>query len=96
MKELETPNKQKPETELSVQMKQQKEFKLIGSQKYHNGHKCWEYNTETKEIKEAEYERTDIEWNKVGELKHRSKRVIVKENCIYVTALNKQNALKKI
>lgn len=97
MKELESPNTLKPDTELSVQLKQQKEFKLIGHQGYHNGHKCWEYNTETKEINEAEYERTDIVWSEAdSKLKKRNKRVIVKQNCIYVTALNKTNALKKL
>ena len=55
------------------------------------GQKCWELNKITGELKEAEYETTYVKLGK--ELVTR--KVIRKDYCDYVLAINKRNAEKK-
>lgn len=96
MKELETPLTQKPETQIVTQVKQQKEFKKLGSESYHLGHICFEYNTVTGEIVQAKYKKMDIHWNEATNLREKVKSLIVNPDCIYRTALNAANVIKKL
>ena len=58
-----------------------------------SGHSCFEYNVKTNELCLASYTRGEIENGGV------MKKVDMKEDCVYITALNFKNAtrhLKKI
>ena len=76
--------------EVSVKQKKQIEHQLIGNLVPHDGHKIWEINKETLEIKEAKF--TNTTYQMFGDNK---KEIIVKDGFSYVSALNKNNALKK-
>lgn len=91
MKELEKYEKINTESEIVVPIK--KELKLIGTLKPQKGHKCFEINTITNEISEAEFYEDYV--SMFSSSYERKKKLKVKENCIYITALNKKNAMKK-
>ncbi len=68
--------------------------KHVGNLKPHSGHRVWEVNESTLDVKEADFKRKDLV---VDLLKgnHSSKSEIeIKEGCFYTSALNKKNALK--
>lgn len=81
-----------------VHAQQQKEYKniLIGKIKPQRGHTLWEINIKTGSISEAKYNTIDVDFAKAvkGDFSH-LKELIVDENCVYIPALNRQNALKK-
>lgn len=91
MKELEKYSKISIESEVVVPIKT--ELKLIGTLKPNKGHKCFEINTITNEICEAEFYEDIV--SMFSSSYERRKKLKVKENCVYITALNKKNALKK-
>jgi hypothetical protein len=71
-----------------------KQLKKIGSINPQRGHKCFEINKLTSEIIEAEY--FDGYITMISNINYEKKKKLkIKENCFYITALNKQNALKK-
>lgn len=88
MKEIEL----KPQTQLEIVANQKKqiEHELIGHIIPYNGHRIWEVNLSTKEVNEAKYANTT--YNAFAENK---KEVIIKQGFVYVSALNKKNALIK-
>ena len=88
MKELEIISKDK--TEIVANQKKQVEHQLIGRMIPYNGHKIWEINIETGEISEAKF--SNNTYMAFGENK---KEILVKKHCVYISALNKKNALKK-
>jgi|688.fasta_scaffold1207443_1 hypothetical protein len=89
MKELEFKSN-RTNIELSVEQRKQVQYQFIGDIVPHEGHKIWEINTETLEVKEAKFSNTTYQM--FGENK---KEIIVKKGFAYVAALNKKNALKK-
>ena len=90
MKELEQYEKVSEEIVIPIK----KETKLLGTIKPHRGHKCFEINTLTGEVTDAAYTEESI--TIMTSSKYTPKRKInVKENCIYITALNKKNAIKR-
>jgi len=91
MKELEQYSKVSEEIKAVKPIK--KELKKIGSINPQRGHKCWQINKLTNEIIEAEY--FDDYITMFSNSYERKKKLKIKENCFYITALNKQNALKK-
>ena len=90
MKELELPNQDK--LEITAQQKQQKELKLVGQIKPHRGHTVFELNLVTNIITPAEFTQQDVTF---GQAQLPNKRIIVKQDCIYLAALNETNARKK-
>ena len=88
MKELELKNETK--IEISVKQKKQVEHQLIGKIIPREGHKIWQINDQTLEIKVAEFSNTT--YYLLGENK---KQIIIKKGHTYVSALNQKNALKK-
>jgi len=77
-----------------IKHEEKKEVKQ-GAIKMHKGHTLFEINLKTKEINEAvfksvDYVVTDTTMNQA------SKKIIENENCIYIPALNKNSALKKL
>lgn len=97
MKELEMPllPNNNENIELSVQMQQEKKLKYMGNQVLRKGHKCFEINTETMEVNEASYMKKDITLTDALDESYLSRSIMQKQNCIYINALNKKNALKK-
>ena len=94
MKELETHLKtdSQDKVELNVKKKQEIEYVLQGTIKPQVGHFIWELNEETGEIKKAEFKRktTAILGAAIP-----PELMIVKPDCIYIPALNAENAKKK-
>jgi cytochrome c2 len=68
-----------------------KKSKLIGKLIPQKGHKCFEINVKTGEINEAKYSYVGFDLN--GKVR---RDIATKENCVYITALNKANAGKKM
>lgn len=91
MKELEQYFKISDSTEIVKPIK--KEDKLIGTLKPQRGHKCFEINAITSEVLEAEFFEDFV--SMFSSSYERRKKLKIKENCIYITALNKANAFKK-
>jgi len=77
----------------------EKKFEVVKWQiKPHKGHTLFEINLQTGDAKPAEYEQIDMELSRIGDspnLQTVRKKVITKPHCIYISALNIQNAAKK-
>lgn len=84
------------EVKASAEKQQEKQFKHLGTLRPHAGHTLFEINHATQEVKQAEYLTQDVDFmdaaNKNISLK---KKLLVKEGCEYVSALNMKNAIKK-
>jgi hypothetical protein len=94
MKELETHSKVKEEIKAIKPI--QKEKQLLATLKPQKGHRCFEINTATGEINEALFDRKNVHYRITGNISgFVKKELLVKEGCVYITALNKENALKK-
>ena len=66
---------------------------LEGSFKPHPGHTLFQYNHITKELTEAKMELMPADFKNP---KKRKQKVVMEEGCSYISALNKQNAYKKL
>ena len=90
---------QKDKTEIQAKKKQRLEYKLIGSMSHRAGHILFSINTITGEIKQAEYQKEPIiTWEQakmINEGVGIPRKVIIEPNCVYIEALNEENALKK-
>lgn len=85
--------------EASVEKQEKKTIKHIGSQRNRIGLTLWEYNESTGEIKEAEYHKETLVVDDFSGRTNYStlrKKVISKQGCLYVQALNKKSASRKI
>ena len=73
------------------------EHKLIGSLKPHKGHTCYEMNLATRTIKPAVFEEVTTTFPTPGNTVRPMvrKKLIIQPDCIYCTALNTKNALKR-
>lgn len=90
MKELhrtETPETDKVVVEQNVQ----KQIVFIGSQKKIKGLTMFEFNPKELTLEPAEFKESVAELS--GTIHH---KLVYKDGCIYVQALNKRNAYKKI
>jgi hypothetical protein len=101
MKELFKHNKlsEKQSIESIVKKKKDIEYKLEGSIKPLKGHQIWEINLKTMEINLAQYvERKDIHWwDAIKFLESGwTKDIQIKDNCVYISALNKKSALDRL
>ena len=87
------PNKDKIEFIKQVQQ----EYKHIGSIKYRPGSTLWQFNTETGELKPAKVTvKEQLVWTSKGNCTKKTRSVIYEDKCVYVQALNRKNAEKKI
>jgi len=93
MKELETHLKldNQDKIELNVKKQQEIQYFLQGTLKPQVGHFIWELNEETGEIRKAEFEKTTAIFGAAIP----PEELIVKPDCIYIPALNAENAKKK-
>lgn len=85
------PDIQKDKLSVSVENVQAKHRRCLGTLQPSKGHKIWEINVFTYEIRQALYTKTTTD------LKGRvTKTIETDDSCVYVSALNKKNALKVI
>lgn len=90
MKELK--NKQfDPEINVVKRMEEESKIKKVGQLKPQRGHTVFQYNTKTGAITKAVFE--EYLPYSMGK---QNKRIIVEEECIYVSALNLKNAANKV
>jgi desulfoferrodoxin (superoxide reductase-like protein) len=92
-KELELTVKDK--IEVSIEQEQKFQQKHIGSIHPHRGHTLFEVNLATGEIEPAEFQQQDYVVGSDINSGGGRKKVIMKPDCVYISALNKRNALKK-
>lgn len=93
MKETETKSKEP----IEVIQEQKTELKLVGRIFPHRGHTLFEFNRATGAMVPATFESEDILIDLTGKKQPAPRRrLIVVEHCIYISALNKRNAFKKI
>ena len=87
------PDKDKAEFVKQVQQ----EYKHIGSIKYRPGSTLWQFNTETGELKPAKVTvKVQLVWTSKGDCTKKTRSVIYEDKCVYMWALNRKNAEKKI
>lgn len=93
----ETESKISDKIEIIKLTKIKTEEKFVKSFRPHKGHTMFEVNVKTGDVKKAEFERTELSYEKA--LKNdfsEKKKIVMQPDCIYVSALNIQNAMKKI
>lgn len=87
-----TAEKQK----VSIVSELRKEKKFLGTINPKPGHAVWEFDMINRAVNEAKYEETvavfPIQKVRRTGLK---RKLLMKEGCMYVSALNKENAIKK-
>lgn len=92
--------KDKVKDKIEISKQQQAEFKTIFDSRItpHENHILFEVNLLNKTIELAVFEPEikEIDWNEAvsGNFKKRNKKVIKKDNCIYISALNLINCKK--
>lgn len=86
---IQAESQSQEDIELHAQKQVEKKTVLIGSTFLTPGHRCFEINTKTLKVEEAQYER-EVHFNAADR-----RKIITKEGYAYVTALNKKNALKR-
>jgi hypothetical protein len=81
--------------EIQAEQQQKKETQFLGSERKIPGLTLWELNTETMEVKKAEFTKTNASLGSLNaddlEIRH---TVHVKPGCTYLQALNEKNARK--
>jgi hypothetical protein len=98
MREI-TNELQESKIEIQTEKEQRKEIKLIGQQRRVRGHILWEFNEKTRELQPATYKKEDVVITSLAptpEALTKRSKVVIKENCHYFQALNRENALKKL
>ena len=92
--------KDKVKDKIEVTKQQQAEIQTVFDSKItpHENHILFEFDLKKRTIELAVFEPEikDIHWNDAvnGNFKKKNKKVIKKENCIYIPALNKENCIK--
>lgn len=96
MKEIqETP---KDKTEMSKEQEKKFQQNYLGSiRNMPKSHTLFEFNKQTLEITKAVFESQSVNFEDVksGKVINR-KKLVVKEDCIYIPALNVKNVIKKL
>lgn len=88
---LQTSRGEKVELTSTKEQNDRKEV-FLGRKLQHRNHKLYEIDKDTFEFKEAVFEKVDYE---LGQKKP-NRKVIIKANCFYLSALNKKSIEKKI
>ena len=89
----------KDRTEIQAKKKQRQEYKFIGNIRHQAGHILFSINTITGEIKQAEFQKEPIiTWEQakmVNDGVGLPRKVIIEKDCVYIEAMNEENAIKK-
>jgi len=89
---------ERQQIESIVKKKKQVEYKFESKIKPLKGHILWEINLKDKTINEASYNiKKDITWEEALKSMESGykKEVLIKKDCVYISALNKESALKR-
>ena len=86
---VESEDKLTEPIKLHAQKEIEKKTVFIGSTKLTPGHRVFEINERTLDCSEAKYE-TEVHFNAPNK-----RKIIIKEGCVYICALNSKNALKR-
>lgn len=78
----------KDEVKLHAEKQIEKKTVFLGREFLRPGHRCFEINTTTLAVTETQYERV-VYFNEPD-----ARKILTKENCVYINALNAANALK--
>lgn len=90
------------EIEINVEQEQKNNVVFLGSRLKTPGHILWEYNLATKELNPASYAKTTFTvttFNRrvnMERLLKLNNRVDIRQGCVYLQALNRSNAIKKL
>lgn len=102
MRELESPvqDKKLDTIEIVQEQQQKKELKLVGSERKIRGHILFEFNEKSRRLDVARFKAqtftiTSLDPTSSDYLKINQK-VDVQDNCIYIQALNRKNAIKQL
>ena len=100
MKELFKQNKlsERQQTESIVKKKKEIEYHFDNTIKRFRGHNVYEINIKTLEVNEAEFiKKKDISWRDAIKFMNGGykKEILIKSNCVYISALNKKNAIDR-
>lgn len=87
--------KAKDKIEIVNQTQIEKQKRLIGQIQLRRGHRLFEVNTKTGEVKEAYYDTKDFVIGKDKKL-NKKKSLNINKDCVYIGALNKKNVYKKL
>lgn len=81
------------EIEISIQKRQQQEYKLIASHVPKiDGYKVFQYNKETREFSVAKFRQNET--FVLGG--NNNPKLDIEKGCVYIEALNEKNALKRL
>lgn len=86
-------NENKPKTEETAKQKEKQEHKHLGRIRQHPGHTLFEINTKEGSIRRAKF--IDKKIFKLGTGSTANKSVQINKDCVYISALNVKNALRK-
>lgn len=96
MKLTHQPNKDQVKNFRKKEQIQRKQ-KFLGKLKPKKGHKIWCFNMSTGELTLAKFEKTDVDFLAVKNNEiPKNRKIQATENCIYFSALNVGNAIKKL
>lgn len=87
---------EKDKVVIEDQQQVKKQVKFLGSERLKPGHTLYEVNTRTMEVKPAEYEKLDAVLTDLKAGTRISRRIMVKEDCVYISALNEKNIYRKL
>lgn len=96
----ETNQKVATEQVSNKEVEQKKELKKVGVMRPHKNHTLFEFNKSTGIVRKAkfdnEHELNHVRLSEFLKPISVNKKVLIKEDCIYIPALNLKNAIKKI
>lgn len=70
--------------------------KLVGNLKPHRGHTIYKYNVTSGELTKAVFEEQPADFVKAKKGSPQRKKIIVEKGCVYLSALNVKNAMRKV
>ena len=86
----------KDELKVAEERQIEKKFKLVAQLRPMPGHKCFQLNVRSGEITLAKFKEIKPEFNPNTKVTTWRKTLIQEPDCLYVTALNKKNAIKHL
>lgn len=90
-------NKTQDQTEIHAAREVQKTTNKIGELRMYKGHTLYEFDVEKQELREAEFQKNDtVTLQLIAAGRVPRKRILIKKNHLYVGALNKKNAMRKL
>lgn len=82
------------QVKIEVPAQHQKKLQLLSRKHFKKGHTLFEFNFKENTIKKLVFEEDKLVSFDGKKQKH--KKVVIKENCVYIPALNVKNAIRHI